>query len=418
MLRGREDMIRNIRFFMCLVLIIAFLTACVGPYITPKIDRHPLANNFSFINPHPTPPSKYDSNSENPFQNDYRSSNLSALDLSQSLDGLLFSDFDSKTTWPVVEKLPMGFNPQLIMELGKDPGLGVRQLHAQGITGSGIGIAIIDLPMLVDHQDYVSQLKLYEEINIKPSTKSEMHGPAVASIAVGKTVGVAPGADLYFIADYWGTFTGDGGFDIDLSYLAKAVRRIIEINQSLPLKHKIRVISISTGWLPEMKGYADMEAAVAEAKIAGIFVVSMNIDWTYGWKMMGMGRGALADPNDFNSYTPSPWWSQAFYDDTNRFSPDFLLIPMDARTTASPTGTSDYVFYGVGGMSWTAPYVAGIYALACQIYPEITPEIFWSTALQTGRTIQIEHSGQQFPFGIILDPHALIVALQGLRRAQ
>ena len=28
---------------------------------------------------------------------------------------------------------------------------------------------------------------------------AQMHGPAVSSIAVGKTVGVAPEADLYYI---------------------------------------------------------------------------------------------------------------------------------------------------------------------------------------------------------------------------
>ncbi len=405
-------MIRNFRFVLFLALIITILTACTEPYISPKIDRHPAAASFSFINPNPTPPSKYDPNSDNPFQIDFRSSNLSELNLTQSMEGLLYSNFDSKTIWPASEKLPAGFDTQMIMELGKDPGLGVRQLHAQGITGSGVGIAIIDQPMLVDHQEYVSQLKLYEEINVKPNTNSQMHGPAVASIAVGKTVGVAPEADLYFIADWWGTFTGGGGFDYDLSYLAKAVRRILEINQSLPRSHKIRVISISTGWLPDMKGYADMEAAVTEAKNTGVFVVSMNIHETYGWNMIGMGRSALADSNDFSSFTPSPWWSQAFYDDTNRFSPDFLLIPMDARTTASPTGDSDYVFYSVGGMSWTAPYVAGIYALACQVDPEITPEQFWSIALQTGKTIQIEHDGAQYSFGIILDPQNLIAALQ------
>ena len=97
------------------------------------------------------------------------------------------------------------------------------------------------------------------------------------------------------------------------------------------------------------------------------------------------------------------------------FSSNFLLIPMDARTTASPTGNNDYVFYSVGGMSWTAPYLAGVYALACQIDPEITPEQFWSTTLQTGKTIQIEHGGKQYSFGIILDPQNLIAALKKLK---
>jgi hypothetical protein len=85
---------------------------------------------------------------------------------------------------------------------------------------------------------------------------------------------------------------------------------------------------------------------------------------------------------------------------------------MDARTTASPTGIDDYVYYGEGGWSWSIPYLAGMYALACQVDPDITPQEFWSTALQTGRTIQIKHDGKQYSFGVILDPQALIATLQ------
>jgi hypothetical protein len=56
--------------------------------------------------------------------------------------------------------------------------------------------------------------------------------------------------------------------------------------------------------------------------------------------------------------------------------------------------------------------VAGIYALAAQVKPDITPEEFWVTALETGRTIQIIHEGEEYSFGVILDPQALIAALQ------
>jgi len=31
--------------------------------------------------------------------------------------------------------LPDGFDPQMIMELGENPGLGMRELHKRGITG-------------------------------------------------------------------------------------------------------------------------------------------------------------------------------------------------------------------------------------------------------------------------------------------
>lgn len=402
-----------------LTLSLIFLASCTqptstpetGPTSTPEIYRHPAVANFASMMPDPVLPAKFNPSSTNFFQNDYRSSDLTDLNLTQSLEGLLYSDFDTQTIWPPAEMLPAGFDPQKIMELGKDPGLGIRQLQAQGITGSGVGIAIIDQPMLVDHQEYTSQLKLYEEINIDPSTDSQMHGPAVSSIAVGKTVGVAPQANLYFIADWPGTFTGLGNFEYDFSYLAKAVRRILEINQSLPNGHQIRVISISVGWRSNDKGYSDMVAAVNEAKKAGVFVISMSIHDTYGWDMMGMGRSALADPNDFKSYTIPAFWSGDNFD-PRYFSSKYLLIPMDARTTASPTGNKDYVFYSTGGMSWTAPYLAGVYALACQIDPKITSEKFWSTALQTGKTTQVEHNGKQISFGVILNPQALIAALQ------
>jgi hypothetical protein len=404
-------MLRKIRLILFLACLVALLAACAQPQVTLKIDRHPAAADFSSINPQPAPPAQFNPNSGNFYQNDYRSSNLSGLDLARSLDGLLYSTFDTKTVWPPADKLPVGFDPHTIMELGKDPGLMVRQIQAQGITGSGVGIAILDQPMLVDHQEYSSQLKDYEEINIDPGTGSQLHGPAVSSIAVGKTVGVAPQADLYFIAVWPGTFMGTGKFDYDFSYLATAVRRILQINRSLPGSHKIRVISISLSWHPDQKGYADMLAAVNDAKKAGIFVISMSLHDTYGWNMMGMGRSLLADPNDFSSYTVPATWSGSNFD-PQYFAPGTLLIPIDARTIASPTGPQDYVFYRQGGLSWTAPYLAGVYALACQVDPQITPQKFWSTALSTGRAARIEHNGKQYPSGVLLDPQALLAALQ------
>jgi len=124
------------------------------------------------------------------------------------------------------------------MDLGKDPGLGIRSLHAQGITGRGVGIAIIDQTLLVDHQEYADQLRLYEEINAY--SDAELHGAAIASIAVGKKVGVAPEADLYYIATSFGSN--------DFTYLARCIQRIVEVNDQLPPENKIRVISISVGW--------------------------------------------------------------------------------------------------------------------------------------------------------------------------
>jgi len=84
---------------------------------------------------------------------------------------------------------------------------------------------------------------------------------------------------------------------------------------------------------------------------------------------------------------------------------------MDLRTTASPTGVNDYVCYGTGGASWDAPYVAGAYALAAQVAPDITPEQFWSLAVKTGRNVQHKYDGRDVAVGPIIDMAALVKAL-------
>lgn len=348
----------------------------------------------------------YDPNSDDPWQMDLRACNLSTLDLSDSLNDLLYASFDDRTVWPPDDRMPQGFDWQRFIELGRNPGLGVRDLHAQGITGQGVGIAIIDQTLLVDHQEYTSQLRLYEETDDITGgwLNPQMHGPAVASIAVGETVGVAPGADLYYIA------TARGGRGKDFTYLARSIRRILEVNQQLPEERKIRVISMAIGWGPDVEGYDEVTAAAEEAKAAGMLVVCSSIEQVHGFKFHGLGRAPWSDPDDFESYEPGLWWAERFYAG-ERFS-DRLLIPMDSRTTASPLVNDEYVFYRQGGWSWSIPYIAGVYTLAAQVDPTITPQDFWSLAMETGRTIELEHNGEIISLGPIVDPVTLIDALR------
>lgn len=392
-----------------LFVVVVLVASCTAP---ANIVRHPEADDYSGFNVYTEPPT-YDPNSTEQWQVDLRSSDLTKLDLSKSKEALLHADFDSKTQWPPSDKMPADFDWQKIMEIGKDPGLGIRNLHQQGINGNGVGIAIIDQPLLVDHQEYKDRLRLYEEIDILLDSRAAMHGAAVTSIAVGKTVGVAPKADLYYIGAWTGDWgVGTNGFTWNFTYYAQAVRRILEINKDLPKNHKIRVIAMQVGWSPDQAGYDEITAAVNEAKAAGMLVVSSSLSETHGLNFHGLGRDPLADPNDIQSYEPGLWWQDYFYE-SGLYSLDTLLIPMDSRTTASPTGTEDYVFYREGGWSWSIPYLAGMYTLAAQVNPDITPDEFWDTALKTGKTIQIQHNGKEYELGVILDPQALIDALNG-----
>lgn len=371
-----------------------------------KIDRHPAPTNYGRGKLLSVP--TYNPNSSEQWQMDLRSYDLSSLDFSRSLNDLMFAHFDSQTRWPSADKMPQDFDWKRIMELGKDPGLGVRQLHAQGITGRGVGIAIIDQTLLVDHQEYSSQLRLYEEApDIQgKEMPSSMHGPGVASIAVGRTVGVAPGADLYYIAS---NLCSTGTYEsVDFACLAQSVRHILEINRQLSETGKIRVISMSIGWDPSRKGYAEISAATQEAKADGLLVISSSVELMHGFKFHGLGRSPLADPNRFESYEPGLFWANQFNQATSQSR---LLVPMDSRTTASPGGADEYAFYREGGWSWSIPYLAGMYALAAQVKPTVTPDEFWSLAVKTGRTVQLNRGGKISAFGPILDPVALITSL-------
>lgn len=342
------------------------------------------------------------------FEVDFRGYDVSHLKIGkQYLDNLKWATFSTTTKWP--QTLPQEFNPAKVLDDGKNPGLHVRSLHEQGITGAGIGIAIIDQNLLVGHEEYKDRLKFYEEIHF-PDSEASMHGPAVASIAVGKTVGVAPEADLYYIAGAHGEVI-NGSYETDFTWLAMSIDRILEVNKTLSNERKIRVISISVGWNPNDQGYYETVDAVNRAREQGIFVVSSSLQDTYGYALQGLGRSWDGDADDAGTYMPGSFWLNSFYREEYANS-NVLLVPMDRRTTADSSGDEGYVYYAEGGLSWAIPYAAGLYALACQVKKDITPREFWDKALRTGDSIDIEKDGNIYQLKRIVNPVKLIESLK------
>lgn len=337
---------------------------------------------------------------------DVRSYDISDLDLSV-IDDYNDLSFNTDTVWP--KRLPDGFNPKYLLKFNKNPGLGIRRLHKKGVTGAGIGIAIIDQALLLDHEQYRDNLMYYEQIHCI-NTESQMHGPAVASIAVGKTIGVAPGAKLYYIAETHGHFS-NGGFDFDASITADSILRVLEINSYLPDEEKIRVISISKGYSDQVKGYEELTSAIKKADQENIFVITTSTDEYYDFTLFGMNRDYANDPDDFDSYLPAGWIEDEFYAHPDAYS-DLILVPMGSRTYAGFTGQDDYELGHEGGLSWAVPWCAGFYALCCQVKPDITPQEFIDTVKSTGVTTDIVHDGQTYKFGTIVNPAEVIHELQ------
>ncbi len=337
---------------------------------------------------------------------DLRGTNVSGIDLTGESDILKRVTFDTHTVWP--DDLPDGFSPEEIMENGKNPGFDIRELHKKGITGEGISIAIVDQALNPGHTEYADNLMSYELLHCSDNA-AQMHGSAVTSIAVGKSCGVAPGAKIYYIASTFGTY-GFGKMKMDLNYMADSIDRILEVNKLLPKERKIRVISISRGFTSE-KGADEVRAAIERAKDAGVFVITTATEDNYGFSLMGLGKEQMTDPDDVSVYGPGHFWSDSFYNGGMTDSSRMLLVPMDARTYASWYDSDGYEFASSGGLSWSVPWLAGMYALCLQADNELTPEEFIEKAFETGTVQTIEYQGKQYELGTVIDPAALIEAL-------
>lgn len=291
--------------------------------------------------------------------------------------------FDSGTVFPKdASSLPIDFDANVIMERHKNPGLNLHKLHEQGIDGNGVSMAIIDQP-LSPHDEYNDNIVHYEEFLVYKGQSGSMHGSAVASIAVGKTIGVAPKAKLYYFA----ADLADGEFENDETkrrtskYYADALDKIIETNKILADNEKIVVVSISAfpSWSRDPEIW---NKALEKAKQAGIFVITTGLKQEYGLRDNGVYRFVSQDPDNFESYRQTNWQiDRALPIDVQK---NTLCFPMDHRTTAAPNGINDYVHYASGGASWMIPFEAGVYVLAKQVKPDITPEEFFKFGLETG----------------------------------
>ena len=290
---------------------------------------------------------------------------LVKLDLKDQLEFLESMTFDTLTEWPSRDKLPQGFHPDELVANAKNPGLGVRSLHKKGIDGTGVGIAIIDQPLLLGHTEYTTSLTRYDETGLK-DLPPQMHGSPVTSIAVGKNLGVAPGASLtYFAVPMW---------ERDNMPYITSLKKILEWNLSLPGQEKIRAVSISNGMFPHYPHYEDWKEMLTLMEKHGILVVTCDPGMLdYGILSLNPGE----NPDQFKSYKPGIYVSEG----------DMIRVPGANKTVASYRGNDVYTFDRMGGMSWGAPYIAGLAALAFQVNPNIQPkeiiQLLIATAVRT-----------------------------------
>lgn len=333
-------------------------------------------------------------------------------------------------------------------EKDKDPGLGIRNLHSQGITGKGLKIAIVDQG-LGKHKEYSDRVINYEEVgnesNPNWNNSASMHAAAVTSIAAGKEVGVVPEADIVFISainysanssevdnekkylkeqinnpsiserqkifykEALDRVEADGGAVINKNF-ADAINKILDKNKDLPENEKIPVISISWGFNREASDYKLVQDAIDRAKNENVFVISTALDEHYGMDFNGANRDPEGNFDSSESYHAGAFWEQYSETASKEVKDKRILVPMDQRTVADYTDNVSFRHEGdEGGMSWATPWLAGVYVLAKQVKPSVTPEEFFSTAIKTSDDCKNRNGAY---VGRIINPEKLIAELK------
>lgn len=308
---------------------------------------------------------------------------VSEYDLSKL--NILNVRYAEDTKWPEDgAKLPKGFKPKEFLEYRKNPGLGIRQLHKQGIDAKGRKVAVIDSYRLFDHLEYHNQLKGYEEIHIDPENYNGGRLNGFISALVGKTCGIAPKAEVYYYA-------------VDVTdrtqvYFGEAIRKVCELHKKFISEGKggidaiLTIRAISSELFKDEEGYADALQAAEEATKLGIWCRIGPARF----KEHGMWReericckadGDVDNPDDFvlDEYSVlnrTPLQQEELF----RWS---LCFPGGGWTVALDVKMNEYVFSSKNG-PYMAAYAVGLYLLAKSVKPDLEPEEYWRLGIETG----------------------------------
>lgn len=272
---------------------------------------------------------------------------------------------------------------------------GLDQLHADGYTGEGVTIAVIDSGVS-EHPDFENRIKKFRDLSSrrrKPyDTKG--HGTHIAGILAGngeKVKGIAPGAELVAVR---------------ISNEDEAIEAIDWVIENKE-KYSIDILNLSLGVQaePDLKNDKFVQAA-ERAVDAGLVVVTAagneckngkcvtgNTVSSPGVSPRVITVGALDDKGTAVCGDDRLWTDSSR---GTRFNgkPDLIaegtrimsVLAPDSEYSEAIAGTANYL--AISGSSQAAPMVAGAVALMLQANPKLTHDQIKSILVDTADRIK------------------------------
>mgnify|MGYP002802542346 CR=1 FL=1 len=296
---------------------------------------------------------------------DLRDCDLSKLDKSH----LKKLAFNSSTIFPSADKLPSDFNPKEILLNGKNPMLGIKDLHASGIDGRGITVAVIDFGFQDSgHVEFAGSN--IEVVDLFGDTDYHFHADGVLSNLCGQNIGVAPKAKVY----HYNTYQGHG------EKVDKATLKILsDILDKVKSGIKIRVVNISAPLSRDSRllgqNMPDEQRLKLKEEIEKPFLSIIEQLKTLGCEVVSSERFSqtfsCCDVDFSTKKLDKPEWLK-----TKRAYSDFVCFVSGGRVIPEFTSKDGYEYETTGAYSWTIPQAIGMYCLALQENNNLTWEDF------------------------------------------
>ena len=285
------------------------------------------------------------------------------------------------------QKIPETFFPQVI---------GATDLHNEGITGEGIGVAILDTSIWTygavaydtDHiwrlDQYYDAVEDFEAIWAAgvypgpwPNPDESGHGSHMAGVMANSEKkngsapynGVAPDVDLIIVRAFGGS--GEGAY-------ADVIRGIdwIVANKDL---YNIRVLNLSFS-APAQSHYWDdpLNQAVMAAWQAGIVVVASAGNTGPDPMTIGVpGNLPYADDDFLASFSAAGPTYEGFVKPELVAPGGHVVAPMSPSSTIAtehPEFVPEANYFTMSGTSQAAAVVSGVVALILQAEPGLAPD--------------------------------------------
>ena len=320
---------------------------------------------------------------------------LSECDLSDlSKENLAKLTFNSSTIWPSTDKMPAGFHPEQILARGKDPMLGIKELHQQGIDGSGITIAVIDKSFQNKKHEEYSGTKI-EIVDLFGYTRDTFHANGVLSNLCGQNIGVAPGANVihYNVTDSRLEQTEEhftclkdiltrikngeeikavniSAMLVDPSDMLKEIGLNIE---QVGLMSKEQKEKIREQLTPQIKALS--QPILQQLSELGCEVIDSPRFWDSGFTKCDFNHNT-------NELTPPSWNGIVETADQNA-----VAFVAAGKVIAELESDDGYKYEQSSSASWTIPQAVGMYTLALQQDPSLTWDQFVEISKKTSKLL-------------------------------